>query len=83
MQYKYRNYSVVHTRTFHPAKGRGNWYVGGADKLGGAGVLEWCWDKEDALQVKQNMEKDCGRFENLEVGFWGDGGQIHVGAAIE
>jgi hypothetical protein len=30
----------------------------------GAGVLEWCWDKEDALNLIQMMRMD-DRFSNL------------------
>ncbi len=82
MQYKYRSFNVGQTRTLHPAKGWGNWYVGGVDPRGGAGVLEWAFDKGDAEQVKAEMKR-AGGFQNLEIGFCGEDGQIHTGTAIE
>jgi hypothetical protein len=32
----------------------------------GGGVLEWCWDKEDALERMEMMQQDP-RFSNLSV----------------
>ena len=32
----------------------------------GAGVLEWCWDREDALNLTQMMRMD-DRFSNLKA----------------
>lgn len=41
------------------------WYVGGQDKRGGGGVLEWCYDEADAKAVLADMHQDPTRFMNL------------------
>lgn len=41
-------------------------HVGGECDGRGAGVLEWCFDEEDARNVKREMEKDP-RFSNLKI----------------
>lgn len=44
------------------------WEVSGIDtKTGGYGVLEWCYDKDDAENIIRNMEMDTGRFEKLSA----------------
>ena len=61
MNYKYRSASV---------KGA-YWYVSGIDlKDGSSGVLEWCYSRDDAASIVENMRADKGRFQNLRVGRW-------------
>ena len=42
------------------------WHVSGQSEHAGAGVLEWCFSKEDAEDVIFRMQKDK-RFSNLKV----------------
>lgn len=42
------------------------WYVGGRDLRGGSGVLEWCADKDDAVQRLKIMSK-YKRFQHLVI----------------
>lgn len=55
--YKYRNL---------PYTGKNGWHVGGSDKLGGSGVLEWCYDSQDATEMLAKMQK-FRRFAHLNV----------------
>lgn len=50
-QYKYRNYpcSIVSDDKL--------WYVEGIDACGGSGVLEWCYDEEDAKVILAKMKQ--------------------------
>jgi hypothetical protein len=41
------------------------WYVGGQDKQGGSGVLEWCYDKSDAQHMLTAMQHHSARFVGL------------------
>jgi hypothetical protein len=34
--------------------------------VNGVGVLEWCWDREDAIQRMEMMQGDA-RFSNLSI----------------
>jgi hypothetical protein len=44
------------------------WVIGGADKMtGGSGVLEWCYNVQDALAVFEEMSRHPGRFTNLRA----------------
>ena len=50
----------------------GKWYVGGSfeDALGkGGGVLEWCYDREDAEGLRFIMGSDP-QYSDLYVGYW-------------
>jgi hypothetical protein len=62
--YKYRNLPC--TAVDKDEKGL-RWCVNGEDKLGGAGVLEWCYHYDDANCVMVRMKK-FGHFENLSIG---------------
>lgn len=62
--YKYRNLPCDAVQK--DAEGL-RWCVSGSDKLGGAGVLEWCYGVLDANEVKEHMAK-FHHFENLSVG---------------
>ena len=41
------------------------WYVGGQDKRGGGGILEWCYDEDDANAMLREMQKHATRFVGL------------------
>jgi hypothetical protein len=57
MQYEYRNFPCT----------VGKWAVTGKDRVGGgAGVLEWCFNEEDAFQLMAEMHKDY-KFVDLKV----------------
>lgn len=46
------------------------WAVCGRDndpERGGGGVLEWCYSKDDARYIISLMEKDTGRFSDLNI----------------
>ncbi len=46
------------------------WYVAGKfidEGDIGSGILEWCYDRDDALALKSEMQKDP-RFSKLSVG---------------
>jgi hypothetical protein len=44
------------------------WEVGGTDKFtGGSGVLEWCYDKEDAEAILAKMQQFPSRFLNVHA----------------
>jgi len=63
-KYRYRNYpcNIVPDDKL--------WEVSGLDLItGGGGVLEWCWDKEDAKHVYQSM-KASGEFKSLSYSLW-------------
>ena len=48
------------------AKDKDLWVVAGLDRMTGAsGVLEWCHDVRDALDVFEEMTRHPGRFANL------------------
>lgn len=61
MKYIYRNF---------PCSTNGikmEFCVTGVDKNKNAsGILEWCFDRFDAMEVKRQMEND-GNFENLKI----------------
>jgi hypothetical protein len=64
--YKYRNLPCT----------EGKWYVSGTHKiefsgLGGSGILEWCYDENDATHIMEKMEK-TGEFSNLKIGEWAE-----------
>lgn len=64
MPYKYRNL---------PCNIRSDaalWCVVGKDSKGGSGVLEWCFDKEDAEERKMLMLSEEGRFSKLKAEKW-------------
>lgn len=42
------------------------WCIVGQDNFGGGGVLEWCYDREDAEERLQEM-KASGEFKNLSA----------------
>jgi hypothetical protein len=44
------------------------WAISGEDTLGGAGILEWCYDEDDAKDLFQQMSRDVGRFRHLKYG---------------
>lgn len=47
------------------------WCVSGADKLDNSGgVLEWCYDEEDAKEILQKMNQYPDRFSNLKAQSW-------------
>jgi hypothetical protein len=43
------------------------WLVGGHDKRGGSGVLEWCYDEDDAREVLASMQRFPDRFVGLRA----------------
>jgi hypothetical protein len=45
------------------------WEIGGLDKAGGGGVLEWCVDSDDAQQ-RLAMMSQYPRFEHLSAKPW-------------
>ena len=48
------------------AKDQDLWVVAGLDKMtGGSGVLEWCHDVRDAMDIFEEMRRHPGRFANL------------------
>ena len=57
--YQYRNLPMTES----------GWYVGGCDELGGAGVLEWCFDRKDAENMASDMIQ-YAQFSNLGVYKW-------------
>lgn len=46
------------------------WCVVGKDAKGGSGVLEWCFDKEDAEERRNLMLSEEGRFSKLKAEKW-------------
>jgi hypothetical protein len=68
-KYKYRNYPCSITRN--------PWYVSGSSKVkdgdgymdNGSGILEWCWDEDDAKRVFKTMSQ-YPQFSNLKIGQW-------------
>ncbi len=55
-KYKYRNKPCT----------IGKWFVQGKDNLGGSGILEWCYDKEDA-ECRLSLMLIYPQFENLSI----------------
>lgn len=41
------------------------WTIAGSDVRGGSGILEWCYDQEDAEAVLGQMKRFPERFKNL------------------
>lgn len=49
-----------------PYTGEKGWHIRGIDKLGGSGVLEWCFDSQDATEMLAEMKK-FRRFSKLNA----------------
>lgn len=65
--YTYRGYPRNVVVNHHIISKR-TWCVCGHDnKISSSGILEWCDDYLDAAMIKNEMERDIGRFTNLSV----------------
>lgn len=60
VEYKFRNLPCSIT----PTRGSNLWYVSGTSTHHGSGVLEWCYDEEDAKERLSLMSQDH-RFSRL------------------
>lgn len=48
------------------------WCVSGEDVRGGSGVLEWCYDEADALEILTSMQRFPERFLGVVVLKWSE-----------
>ncbi len=48
------------------------WCVSGSDVRGGSGVLEWCYDEDDARYILESMQRFPERFTGIKVEKWSD-----------